>query len=95
MYGGNPQLLVSQKFNHQALEMYCAQRAAPLADPGAAAHGERLQLQSGAAATPGYVQGVPSERYLSARWEAEAYLQSLRGQPWKRSTGSGHCVCST
>ena len=69
MYSGKPELQISLKFNLQALEMYYARRAAPLADPAIAAQQEKLQHTAGEA---------PSERYLTARREAEAFLQSLR-----------------
>lgn len=69
MYAGNPGLQISLKFNLQALSLYYAQRAAALADPGAAAHTERVQ---NAETSP------PSERYLSAKSDAEAFLESLQ-----------------
>ena len=80
MYEGKPQLQISLKFNLQALEMYYAQRAAPLADPAAAAQAERFQLQAAMAENAPVEKGEPSQRYLGARREAEAFLATLRAR---------------
>jgi hypothetical protein len=84
-YDGQPQLQLSLLFNLQALEMYYHQRAMILSDPGAAARTEQIQLEAALRENPNYQLGPPSERYLLAKQDAEAFLQQVRawvaGQP--------------
>jgi hypothetical protein len=68
MYAGQPQLQVSLIFSMQCAAMYYEQRNAPNVDPRRAAEVE--QRQQG--------PGEPGERYLAARRDAEALLQSLK-----------------
>jgi hypothetical protein len=81
MYEGNPGLQISLKLNLAALEMYYARRALILSDPASAAHAEKMQLEAALAENPHYQVGPPSERYLAAKREAEAFLQSLGVAP--------------
>lgn len=69
MYAGNPGLQISLKFNLQALGLFYFQRNERLFNPAAAAHTEETQ---GAEINP------PSERYLAAKADAEAFLGSLQ-----------------
>jgi len=71
MYAGHQQLQVSLKFSMQGVAMFYAQRNAPHVDPRHAATVEQQQQTS----------SEPSERYLAARREAEAFLRSLEAVP--------------
>jgi hypothetical protein len=71
VYAGRLNLQVSLRFSMQCVAMYYAQRNACNVDPRQAAALERQQQ----------APGEPGERYLVARREAEAMLQSLKAAP--------------
>ena len=67
MYAGHQQLQVSLKFSMQGVALYYQQRNAQHIDPAQAEWIERQQSPT----------GEPSERYLAARGEAEAFMCTL------------------